>query len=258
MARGLLSEDRRDRGRERGPGAQGRGSTSSPGPGARPRPARWPTAGAAAPARSRCRTSTSRCASARRARSSSRRAPAASTSPRPTLVARKAGKTQQKFLKMKFSDLLVSSFQTGGSGSGRSRPDRPDLPELREDRVRVRPAGREGQPRRLRSARAGTSRRTSRPERPPDRTPERRRPPAREAGFPFPVRPPGLPSGARAARTVSARLGLAGVEVDRAELEDADVLAVDEERPEARGRPAGRPTRFFQSVIRPSFTRSSA
>ena len=34
------------------------------------------------------------------------------------LVARKAGKTQVKFLKMKFSDLLVSSFQTGGTGSG--------------------------------------------------------------------------------------------------------------------------------------------
>jgi type VI secretion system secreted protein Hcp len=34
------------------------------------------------------------------------------------LVARKAGKTQQKFLKIKFSDCLVSSFQTGGSGSG--------------------------------------------------------------------------------------------------------------------------------------------
>ena len=34
------------------------------------------------------------------------------------LVARKAGKTQVKFLKIKFSDLLVSSFQTGGTGSG--------------------------------------------------------------------------------------------------------------------------------------------
>lgn len=30
-----------------------------------------------------------------------------------TLVSRKAGKTQQKFLKIKFSDLLVSSFETG-------------------------------------------------------------------------------------------------------------------------------------------------
>lgn len=35
-----------------------------------------------------------------------------------TLIARKAGKQQQKFLKLKFTDLLVSSFQTGGSGSG--------------------------------------------------------------------------------------------------------------------------------------------
>lgn len=32
------------------------------------------------------------------------------------LTARKAGKDQQEYLKIKFSDLLVSSFQTGGSG----------------------------------------------------------------------------------------------------------------------------------------------
>jgi len=32
------------------------------------------------------------------------------------LVCRKAGKTQQEFLKGKFSDLLISSYQTGGSG----------------------------------------------------------------------------------------------------------------------------------------------
>ena len=32
------------------------------------------------------------------------------------LVCRKAGKTQQEFLKVTFSDLLVSSYQTGGSG----------------------------------------------------------------------------------------------------------------------------------------------
>jgi type VI secretion system secreted protein Hcp len=32
------------------------------------------------------------------------------------LVCRKAGKTQQEFLKWKFSDLLISSYQTGGSG----------------------------------------------------------------------------------------------------------------------------------------------
>lgn len=31
------------------------------------------------------------------------------------LVCRKAGKEQQEYLKVKFSDLLVSSFQTGGS-----------------------------------------------------------------------------------------------------------------------------------------------
>lgn len=32
------------------------------------------------------------------------------------LTCRKAGKDQQEFLKIKFTDLLVSSFQTGGSG----------------------------------------------------------------------------------------------------------------------------------------------
>lgn len=32
-----------------------------------------------------------------------------------TLVCRKAGKDQQEYLKIKFSDLLVSSYQTGGS-----------------------------------------------------------------------------------------------------------------------------------------------
>ena len=37
--------------------------------------------------------------------------------PEATLVARKAGKTPMEFLKVKFSDCLVSSFQTGGSGS---------------------------------------------------------------------------------------------------------------------------------------------
>jgi type VI secretion system secreted protein Hcp len=34
-----------------------------------------------------------------------------------TLVSRKAGKDQQEFLKIKFTQLLVSSYQTGGSGS---------------------------------------------------------------------------------------------------------------------------------------------
>ena len=34
-----------------------------------------------------------------------------------TAVARKAGKTQQSFYKITFSDCLVSSFQTSGSGS---------------------------------------------------------------------------------------------------------------------------------------------
>jgi len=34
------------------------------------------------------------------------------------LTCRKAGKEQQEFLKVKFSDLLVSSYQTGGSANG--------------------------------------------------------------------------------------------------------------------------------------------
>lgn len=33
-----------------------------------------------------------------------------------SLVCRKAGKEQQEFLKYKFEDLLISSYQTGGSG----------------------------------------------------------------------------------------------------------------------------------------------
>jgi len=34
------------------------------------------------------------------------------------LICRKAGKEQQEFLKVKFTDLLVSSYQTGGSANG--------------------------------------------------------------------------------------------------------------------------------------------
>lgn len=33
-----------------------------------------------------------------------------------TLVCRKAGKEQQEYLKIKFEDLLISSYQTGGQG----------------------------------------------------------------------------------------------------------------------------------------------
>lgn len=35
--------------------------------------------------------------------------------PSAVLVCRKAGKEQQEYIKIKFSDLLISSFQTGGS-----------------------------------------------------------------------------------------------------------------------------------------------
>ncbi len=38
------------------------------------------------------------------------------------LVCRKAGKEQQEFMKIKFYDLLVSSYQTGGSSTGDEIP----------------------------------------------------------------------------------------------------------------------------------------
>jgi type VI secretion system secreted protein Hcp len=38
--------------------------------------------------------------------------------PDAVLTCRKAGKDQQEFFKVKFSDLLISSFQTGGSAHG--------------------------------------------------------------------------------------------------------------------------------------------
>ena len=39
-----------------------------------------------------------------------------------TLICRKAGKTQQEFLKYQLSDILVSSYQTGGSAGSDSIP----------------------------------------------------------------------------------------------------------------------------------------
>ena len=39
-----------------------------------------------------------------------------------TLTCRKAGKDQQEFMKVTMSDILVSSFQTGGHGSGHVVP----------------------------------------------------------------------------------------------------------------------------------------
>ena len=39
-----------------------------------------------------------------------------------TLSCRKAGKDQQDFMKIKFTDLLVSSYQTGGSSTGDEIP----------------------------------------------------------------------------------------------------------------------------------------
>jgi len=39
-----------------------------------------------------------------------------------TLICRKAGKEQQEFMQIKFWDLLVSSYQTGGSSTGDEIP----------------------------------------------------------------------------------------------------------------------------------------
>jgi len=44
-----------------------------------------------------------------------------------TLTCRKAGKDQQEFMKIEFSDLLVSSFQTGGSANGINPTDQVTL-----------------------------------------------------------------------------------------------------------------------------------
>ena len=93
------------------------------------------------------------------AEADARRARPASTSRTRSLTCRKAGKDQQEYLKIKFTDLIVSSYQTGGSAR-RHRPDRPDLAELREDarsstRSRRRTAASAARPRR-----ATTSRRT--------------------------------------------------------------------------------------------------
>lgn len=42
--------------------------------------------------------------------------------PEALLTCRKAGKDQQEYLKVKFTDLLVSSYQTGGSAHGGAIP----------------------------------------------------------------------------------------------------------------------------------------
>ena len=55
------------------------------------------------------------------------------------LTCRKAGKDQQEYLLVTISDLLVSSYQTGGSAHSRRRSHRPDLVELLQDRVSYKP-----------------------------------------------------------------------------------------------------------------------
>ena len=52
------------------------------------------------------------------------------------LTCRKAGKQQQEYLKVTLNDLIVSSYQTGGS-LRRGHSGRSDQPELLQGRVRV-------------------------------------------------------------------------------------------------------------------------
>jgi len=47
--------------------------------------------------------------------------------PNAIFTARKAGGEQQEYLKIKFTDLLVSSYQTGGSGGGDTTTDQISL-----------------------------------------------------------------------------------------------------------------------------------
>ena len=63
-----------------------------------------------------CRTSPSRSEMDKPAPSCSWLAPPASTSKRGLLTCRKAGKEQQEYLKITFSKVFVSNYQTGGSG----------------------------------------------------------------------------------------------------------------------------------------------
>ena len=56
-----------------------------------------------------------------------------------TLSARKAGKGQQEYLTFKFHDVLISSFQTGGSEDAEV-PDRFGVVQLRQARGRVQAA----------------------------------------------------------------------------------------------------------------------
>ena len=61
-----------------------------------------------------------------------------------TLVCRKAGTEQQEFLSIKMTDLLVSSYQTGGSGHGDVVPTDQVSLRLLQDRIRVQRAEPDG------------------------------------------------------------------------------------------------------------------
>src|SRR5262252_6314875 len=49
--------------------------------------------------------------------------------PKAVLTCRKAGKEQQEYLKVTLTDLLISSFQTGGRGRGAGRRGSQEQPE---------------------------------------------------------------------------------------------------------------------------------
>ena len=62
-----------------------------------------------------------------------------------TLTARKAGKEQQEYLTFKFTDVLVSSYQTGGSEGEGTVPIEQVSFNFAKIEVEYRPQGRDGQ-----------------------------------------------------------------------------------------------------------------
>ncbi len=194
---------------------------------------------------------TSPCGQQGRARSSSRPAPAASTSRQADarLPARRARPAE--FLKIKFTDLLVSSFDRR---VGRADPLPIDSISLNFSKIEYEytpGANADGSLGGV-TRRASTSRRTKALTRPVSPA-ETRRPPEREAVL---FRGPVGPAPAGTAEVSSAWPRGSRSRPGRARRGS---------RPRRRrgttggpGRPGGRPRGVFQSVIRPSFTRSSA
>jgi type VI secretion system secreted protein Hcp len=63
-----------------------------------------------------------------------------------TLTARKAGKDQQEYLTFKFSDVLVSSYQTAGTGGGDIQPSDQVSLNFAKIEVEYRPQKADGSP----------------------------------------------------------------------------------------------------------------